>query len=153
MTNNKSQKKTPGFPTKERNQRFTKPLSACALRINIKKNNFFVNITNTQGKTLARFSTGLYETKKNAQAKKNMPKYIKLILYHACTFVKSNFKTARIFIKTTSPKVNYYVKVLFFYLKPFAKTNHIFLKKGVVSLHINIPTPHNGCRPPKKRRI
>jgi hypothetical protein len=120
--------------TKDRgNKRPTQkqPYACCALRIHLKKNNFFVNITNLKGRTLARFSTGIFETKSNARAKKNMIKYIKLILYHACSFVKTNFQTTRVYIKSDRPNLRLYFKILsFYFISPSKNQSYPFIQKG-----------------------
>ena len=108
------------------------------VRITIKKNNVFINVTDLLGKTILKFSSGLVQKKKN---KRKLHSVVKFILNKISSFVRNNFDAIKIIIKGRGTKA-------FSYLKELKKKNlKIILFKNY------LPFVHNGCRPPKKRRI
>lgn len=110
----------------------------CIIRMTLKKNNVFVNLTKTNGETILKFSAGLIQKKKS---KKQLRSLIKWIFEKLAFFAKANFDYVKVIIKghTNTP---------FSYLKEIKRKQ----LKLIAYQHI-IPVIHNGCRPPKKRRI
>lgn len=110
----------------------------CIIRMTLKKNNVFVNLTKTNGETIIKFTAGLIQKKKN---KKQIRSLIKWIFEKIAFFAKVNFSCVKIIIKghTNTP---------FSYLKEIKRK-----KLKLISYQHIIPILHNGCRPPKKRRI
>lgn len=110
----------------------------CYVIIGIKKNNVFVNITKMNGQTIIRYTTGLIQKRKN---KKQIRSIVKWIIERTATFIKKNFNCIRIKIKGhTNKSISY--------LKEIRKR-----KIRIISYENNIQNVHNGCRPPKKRRM
>lgn len=110
----------------------------CAIHIRLKRNNVFVNLTNLKGQTLIKFSSGLVQKTKN---KKQLKATAKFIIEKISHFAKVNFDCTQIIIKAPSTKSSSY-------LKEFRRR-----RLDVVYLKSQIPIVHNGCRPPKKRRL
>ncbi len=110
----------------------------CIIRMTLKKNNVFVNLTKTTGETIIKFTAGLIQKKKN---KKQIRSLIKWIFEKVAFFAKVNFNSVKIIIKG-------YSNTPFSYLKEIKRK-----KLKLVSYKHIIPILHNGCRPPKKRRI
>jgi ribosomal protein S11 len=110
----------------------------CIIHITWKKNNVFVNLTKINGETIIKFSAGLIQKKKN---KKLLNSLIKWIFEKVTFFAKVNFTCVKIIIKGNN-------NINFAYLKDVKRKQ---LK--VISYQYHIPILHNGCRPPKKRRI
>ena len=110
----------------------------CIIRITLKKNNVFVNLTKTNGETIIKFTAGLIQKKKS---KKQLRSLIKWIFEKIAFFVKVNFSCVKIIIKG-------YTNTHFSYLKEIKRK-----KLKLISYQHIVPVVHNGCRPPKKRRI
>lgn len=110
----------------------------CIIRMTLKKNNVFVNLTKTNGQTILKFTAGLIQKKKN---KKQIRSLIKWIFEKISFFAKANFNCVKIIIKGHTNKS-------FSYLKEIKRK-----KLKLISYKHIIPIIHNGCRPPKKRRI
>lgn len=142
-------KKAPQFKISSR----TQVVPSAILRLGSKKNNFFVNVTDLDGRTRIKYSTGLFEGKigKVKKTKKTINKFVQVILSWACLFIHKHFKRVRIFIKTDKTNASTYLRHLnrdLSFLGLLGSND-----KKIVTLQVNIPTPHNGCRAPKKRRI
>lgn len=110
----------------------------CYVIIRIKKNNVFVNITEMNGKTIIKYTTGLIQKKKN---KKQIRSIVKWIIEKIAIFIKKNFNCIKIRIKGHTNKA-------ISYLKEIKKK-----KIKIIAYENNIKNIHNGCRQPKKRRI
>lgn len=105
----------------------------------LKKNNVFVNLTKTNGQTIIKFTAGLVQKKKN---KKQLKTFITWIFEKISFFAKVNFDYVKIIIKGHTNKP------FTLYLKEIKRK-----KFKLVSYQHIIPVIHNGCRPPKKRRL
>ena len=79
------------------------------VRITIKKNNVFINITDLLGKTILKFSSGLVQKKKN---KRKLHSVVKFILNKISFFIKNNFEAIKIIIKGRGTKAFSYLKEL-----------------------------------------
>ncbi len=115
-----------------------KGIYCCIIRMTLKKNNVFVNLTNLKGQTIIKFTSGLIQKKKN---KSKLRSIIKWIIEKLSFPVKNNFDCIKIIIKGHSVKS-------FSYLKELKRK-----KLKIIYFESRIPIIHNGCRPPKKRRI
>ena len=114
------------------------------VRITLKKNNVFMNVTDVKGHTIIKFSSGLVQ--KNAKqngTKKKLFSLVKFILNKVSVFVKNNFDAIKIIIKGRGHKS-------FSFLKEFKKKK---LQSQIIYFENKLPLVHNGCRPPKKRRL
>jgi ribosomal protein S11 len=112
------------------------------VRITLKKNNVFMNVTDVKGHTIIKFSSGLVQ--KNAkQNKKKLFSLVKFILNKISIFVKNNFDAIKIIIKGRGHKS-------FSFLKELKKKK---LQSKIIYFENKLPLVHNGCRPPKKRRL
>ncbi len=111
---------------------------ACILKINLKKNNIFVNLTKTNGETIIKFTAGLIQKKKN---KKQLRSLIKWIFEKITFFIQNNFNYVKIIIKG-------YNKTKPSYLKEIKRK-----KLKIISFQHIIPIIHNGRRLPKQRYI
>ncbi len=113
-------------------------LFGATIRLTLKKNNMFANITNLKGQTIIKFSSGLIQKKKN---KKQLRLAAKWIISKIGVFVKNNFFCVKVIVKGHG-------------LRPFSYFKELKRKNlKIVSFKSRIPVVHNGCRPPKKRRI
>lgn len=107
--------------------------------INASFNNIIVTLTNTQGQTISWSSAGKMGFK---GSKKNTP-------YAAGQAASDCAKTAhdlglrkvQVFVKGPGSGRESAIRTL--------QTNGI----EVISIQDNTPLPHNGCRPPKRRRV
>ena len=84
-------------------------------------------------------STGFIEKRK---VKKELRKMLNFMLGSTSYFVQANFDSMHIFVKGSSLK-----SVL-----PIYNTLR-FKETPITGLKVCSPVLHNGCRPPKKRRI
>lgn len=116
----------------------TKGIYCCCATIKIKKNNIFANITKLNGQTIIKYTTGLIQKKKNKKQQRTTAKWI---IEKIGIFMKKNFSCAKIKIKGHTNKT-------ISLLKEIKKK-----KIKILSYENNIKNVHNGCRPPKKRRI
>lgn len=130
------------LPTMTSNTETTTTKFCCIVCLTLKRNNVHFNVTNLKGQTITKFSSGLIQKRKN---KKRLKSVVRLISEKVSFFVKSNFQCARVTIKGRAPRPISYLKQ---FLRS-ARRRQI----PIVRLHSRIPIVHNGCRPPKRRRI
>jgi ribosomal protein S11 len=108
-------------------------------------NKIFVNVTNFKGQTIIKFSSGLIQKSgSKKQIKSNA--VAKWIIEKLDFFLRNNFDCVKLIIKGH--------KSIMAYLKEF-KRKKLLTKWAtrIVDFQAIIPLVHNGCRPPKKRRI
>lgn len=110
----------------------------CIIFLSAKKNNVFINLTDLKGHTIIKFSSGIIQ--KN-NSKKQLTWILKWIFEKLSYFVKNNFNFVKLIIKAPRTKS-------FFYLRELKRK-----RLPIISFQIRVPISHNGCRPPKKRRV
>jgi ribosomal protein S11 len=116
----------------------------CLVVMTLKKNNVFVNVTNLKGQvSVIKFSSGLIQKKKSKKTSQTAAKWM---IEKVLLVVKNNlFDCVKMVIKGhTSKSVAY--------LRDFARGAKR-KKIKIISFQNFVPIAHNGCRPPKKRRI
>ena len=122
----------------------TTTMFCCIVCLTLKKNNVHVNVTNLKGQTIIKFSSGLFRGQKR-KSKKQLRSVVRFMIEKVSFFVKSNFDRVRIVTKGDSSKS-------LSYLKQFIRSARR-RRIPIVRLQSRIPLVHNGCRPPKRRRI
>nr|BBH42911.1 30S ribosomal protein S11 [Marophrys sp. SRT127] len=147
-------------------------LHCCVIHTTLKKNNknIFVNVTNTEGQTIIKFTAGSIRggtnsapmgkanrassnslpflsrrvnTQTSRKGKKQPRTAARWIIEKISYFIRNNFDCVKIIVKGYTPKSLPYLREL----KRQGK------KLTVVYFQNRVPIPHNGCRPPRKRRI
>lgn len=127
----------------------------CIIVFSVKRNgantnNLFVNVTNLKGQTLIKYSSGIIQGQKKKNKKQiKSNKVAKWIIEKISYFIRNNFNCYKVVIKghTSTRRSLSYLKQL--------KRHDLFNKRkvNIVDFKNKIPIVHNGCRPPKKRRI
>ena len=116
----------------------------CIVIMTLKKNNVFVNVTNLKGqRSVIKFSSGLIQKKKSKKLLKTTAQWM---IEKVLLVVKNNFfDCVKMVIKGQNSKS-------LSYLREFARGAKR-KKIKIISFQNFVPIAHNGCRPPKKRRI
>jgi ribosomal protein S11 len=125
----------------------------------LKKNNIFVNVTNTEGQTIIKFTAGSIRGShaqgkagriqgstlppRPAKTKKQPRTAARWIIEKISYFIRNNFDCVKIIVKGYTPKSLLYLREL----KRQRK------KLTIVYFQNRAPIIHNGCRPPRRRRV
>lgn len=139
-SNNKKSTTSPNLILRGLPEAASERLHCCYIRMKLKENNVFVNVTNLKGQTIIKYSSGIISTKGNKNKKRSRAA-IQWIIDKTSAFVKANFDCTKIIINAESVRSATY-------LKEYKRK-----KLDIVYFQSKIPTIHNGCRLPKKRKI
>lgn len=127
-------------PAATRRKKQKKSVPSCKVFINASFNNTIITVTDLNGDRIYQTSSG---SAGFSGSRKHTPFAAQVAAENAASFCKEEYKTetAEVQVKGPGPGRESAVRAF----------NAVGIK--VLKISDKTPVPHNGCRPPKKRRI
>ena len=120
----------------------------CIVRLAVvdSQRNVFVNVTSLKGQTVVRFTTHMGSSWASSKARPQPKRsVIRWIIDRVGSAIGGHHDYTKVIVQTRSSEMLLYLKESL--RKYWHKRPKIIYYKGL------IPIAHNGCRPPKKRRV
>jgi ribosomal protein S11 len=127
----------------------------CVIHTTLKKNNIFVNLTNTEGQTILKFTAGSIRgsfgpqgNRSGKKSKKQPRTAARWIIEKISYFIRNNFDCVKIIVKACGDAAPSSTS-----LSPYLSELKRRKKLSIVYFQNRVPIVHNGCRVPRRRRV
>jgi hypothetical protein len=111
----------------------------CITRLVVRERNVFVNVTNLKGQTIVKFAASSRRPS-TQQPKRSV---IRGIVERVGSAIGGHYDYTKVVVQARSTEMISYLK----------ESLRKYKKPKIIYYAGRVPTAHNGCRPPKKRRI